>query len=440
MSQQTATLREFLPRFLKENASITELPPKRDTSQKVHLSVYQTKGGKPFAVEYNKKNLQNIWVRKQDADFHTPADLKVTHKRWVNGVWRGDDNKGANSNLRGYEEFKNHDLVRFGVTTKDEALLVLNSLSQDVKQRRYLLKVDGKLNCPNGICRPASDKDWADGEVLIPSSGPIHAIDGAKPSAPSIQSGDEIWIWAHEDEKFGSGWGLTARAIAGDTRESGEFLAVRMHRVERLERPFGFRDLGEGATGSRLLDHTRVHRQHQAYLIEDEDYAELLSLVSKKTRELPEEVRHSRAEGWELEVLTHKDAILEGLKERRVTKLKPRTGQAKFRADLMDYYKGRCTITKCPIPEALEAAHVMPHTGDPKWDQRENGMLLRRDLHAMFDAMLWSIDPKNNKLRVTDRLKTSAYGKLDGQEIKHGVAKPLLEVHFRQFKKETRND
>lgn len=77
----------------------------------------------------------------------------------------------------------------------------------------------------------------------------------------------------------------------------------------------------------------------------------------------------------------------------------------------------------------------MPHTGDTKLDHPDNGMLLRRDLHSLFDALLWSINPKNNRMRVADRLKTTTYGKLDGREVDHQVAPALLEVHFRQFKK-----
>lgn len=301
--------------------------------------------------------------------------------------------------------------------------------------RRYFLKVNGELHCPDGVCRPASSSDWEGGEVLLPASGPILAVAGSRPDAPEIQHGDELWIWTHEDDQFGRGWGLTAKATAGSQRLKGEFTAVTIEKVERLERPFGFRDLEEGPTGSRLLDHASAHRHHQIYLIDDDDYAEFIALVERKSSELPEEVRHSYAEGWEKEVLTHKDDLLEGLRTRRTTTQKPRSGQGQFRDALIARYKGRCPVSKCALPEALEAAHVMPHTGDPKWDHPDNGMLLRRDLHAMFDAMLWSIDPKSNRLRVAERLKTTSYRKLDGREIDHSVAPALLQVHFRQFKK-----
>lgn len=316
----------------------------------------------------------------------------------------------------------------------------IHGSSNATSKRRYFLKVNGELHCPNRICRPPSASDWEGGEVLLPASGPVYPEQGPRRAAPAIEEGDELWVWTHEDDQFGRGWGLTAKATAGPQRESGEFLAVRLDRVERIERPFGFRDIGEAQTGSRLLDHASAHRHHQAYIIDDNDFAEFSNLVRRKVQEIPDEVRHQYAEGWELEVLKHSEDLLEGLRTRRTGTHKARSGQGQFREALIERYKGRCTVSKCPVPEALEAAHVMPHTGDPKWDHPDNGLLLRRDLHSMFDEMLWSIDPKSNKLRVAERLKKTSYGKIDGREIKHDIAPALLEVHFRQFKKSEADD
>lgn len=303
----------------------------------------------------------------------------------------------------------------------------------------YILKVSGISDCPNGIVRPASASEWEGGEVITPKSGPALARKGPHQAAPDIQEGDKVWIWTYEDKEYGDGLGLTATATAGAQREAGESLAVRIHNVELLPQPVGFRKNAPNKyvfkNDTRLLSYLRANRHHGAYLIEEDDFEDFQRAIEDATRGLPEEIRHSHAEGWEKEVLTHKDDLVEGLRIRRMTTQKPRSGQGQFREALIARYKGRCTISRCAVPEALEAAHVMPHTGDPKWDHSDNGMLLRRDLHTLFDAMLWSIDPKSNRLRVAERLKTTSYGKLDGREIDHSVAPALLEVHFRQFKK-----
>jgi hypothetical protein len=311
-------------------------------------------------------------------------------------------------------------------------------------QNRYLLKVNGEVHCPNGICRPSASADWEGGEILMPLAGPALARKGARQTALAVQDGDEIWIWTHEDDKFGRGWGLTAKAIAGAQLKKSDGIAITLRNVERLPRPFGLRNLlprsALGVTGSRLLDHINDDRWFNAYLIEDEDYPDFAAVVAKMSNQLPHDVRVGHAKGWELEVLNHKDDLIAGLADRKTTTQKARPGQAKFRDALMKQYNGRCAVSKCAVPETLEAAHVMPHTGNPKWDHPDNGMMLRRDLHSLFDAMLWSIDPKSNRIRIAESLKTSSYRKLQGREIVHQVAQELLEVHFRQFNKGLTSD
>ena len=302
--------------------------------------------------------------------------------------------------------------------------------------RRYLLKVNGEVHCPNGVCRPNSAADWEGGEVLIPARGPLLVAPGRSNHAPPIEPGDELWIWTHEDDAHGRGWGLTAKARASETTERDGFLAVRLDAVERLPRPFGFRDLGEGPTGSRLLDHASAHRHHQAYLIEDSDHADFLDLVELRSGPLPDEVQERYASSnWDKEILRHKDDLLAGLADRKLTAQKARSGQQGFRAALFDRYGGACVVTRCAVPEALEAAHVMPHTGDPVWDRPENGLLLRRDLHSLFDAFLWSIHPKTANLHVSKKLRSHGYSKLHGRVIKHHVPVELIRFHFRQFER-----
>lgn len=301
--------------------------------------------------------------------------------------------------------------------------------------RRYLLKVNGEAHCPNGVCRPNSAADWEGGEILIPARGPLLVAPGRSNQAPPIQQGDELWIWTHEDDAHGRGWGLTAKARAGGTSEREGFLAVRLVAVERLPRPFGFRDLGDGPTGSRLLDHASAHRHHQAYLIEDADHADFLRLVDQRSAPLPDEVQVRYASDWEKEILRHKDELLAGLADRRLSAQKARPGQQGFRTALFARYGGACVVTRCAVSEALEAAHVMPHTGAPVWDRPENGLLLRRDLHSLFDAFLWSIHPKTANLHVSHKLRSHGYGKLHGRTIKHQVPVELIRFHFRQFER-----
>ena len=68
-----------------------------------------------------------------------------------------------------------------------------------------------------------------------------------------------------------------------------------------------------------------------------------------------------------------------------------RQGQPAFRAALMDAYESRCAITGCTIKDVLEAAHISPYLGDHT-NHVTNGLLLRADIHTLFDRGLIKVD------------------------------------------------
>lgn len=76
-----------------------------------------------------------------------------------------------------------------------------------------------------------------------------------------------------------------------------------------------------------------------------------------------------------------------------------RPGQSAFRELLMDAYNGRCAITGVSVEEAIEAAHIKPFSLGGA-DALSNGILLRVDLHRLFDAGQIAIDPANFKVCV----------------------------------------
>ena len=61
-----------------------------------------------------------------------------------------------------------------------------------------------------------------------------------------------------------------------------------------------------------------------------------------------------------------------------------RTKQTEFRKKMISRYEGKCAISGCSDLAALEAAHIGPKGG---WrTNHEAGILLRADLHRLFDA------------------------------------------------------
>lgn len=71
--------------------------------------------------------------------------------------------------------------------------------------------------------------------------------------------------------------------------------------------------------------------------------------------------------------------------------VKRRQGQEKFRNALLRAYEGRCAITGCNVEPALEAAHIRPYA-EVRQHEPDNGLLLRADIHTLFDFHLISVD------------------------------------------------
>lgn len=81
-----------------------------------------------------------------------------------------------------------------------------------------------------------------------------------------------------------------------------------------------------------------------------------------------------------------------------------RVGQGTFRARLLSAYGGRCAITGECIQPVLDAAHIQPYRGAAS-NHVQNGLLLTKDLHALFDAGYLGIEPDARTVLVSERLR-----------------------------------
>ena len=87
-------------------------------------------------------------------------------------------------------------------------------------------------------------------------------------------------------------------------------------------------------------------------------------------------------------------------RERVMREIVKRQGQQEFRQRLLEAYQGRCAITDSSTVEVLEAAHIRPFNG-PETNKLPNGLLLRSDLHTLFDMGFITISPEM-KVSVSD--------------------------------------
>lgn len=101
--------------------------------------------------------------------------------------------------------------------------------------------------------------------------------------------------------------------------------------------------------------------------------------------------------------------------------IRPRLGQGAFRVLVTDIYDRRCAVTQGRTLPALEAAHIRPYA-DGGNHEPENGLLLRRDIHSLFDAGYVTVTPDLH-FEVSRRIKEEFdngrhYYALHGQTIR----------------------
>ena len=111
------------------------------------------------------------------------------------------------------------------------------------------------------------------------------------------------------------------------------------------------------------------------------------------------------------------------LRERALRAIALRQGQPAFRADLMRAYAGTCAVTGYRTESVLEAAHISPYLGGHT-NVVPNGLLLRADIHTLFDRFLLTVVP-DYTVRVAPELVDTPYAELDGKALAKVPAAPL---------------
>jgi len=116
------------------------------------------------------------------------------------------------------------------------------------------------------------------------------------------------------------------------------------------------------------------------------------------------------------------------------TIITPRLGQGAFRVAVTEAYGRRCAITDGKVLPALDAAHIKPY-GEGGLHMKSNGVLLRKDIHSVFDAGYVTID-RDFRFRVSKKVRETfnngeEYLRLDGKELRrpnHKADWPEIEL------------
>ena len=107
-----------------------------------------------------------------------------------------------------------------------------------------------------------------------------------------------------------------------------------------------------------------------------------------------------------------------GLPQRVRRAIIQRRGQRSFRQGLLAAYGHSCQVTRFTGEPALEAAHIYPYSeGGEFTNDLRNGLLLRADIHTLFDLGLVRIAPDSLAVQIMNPLAGSSYAVLDGTTL-----------------------
>lgn len=109
-----------------------------------------------------------------------------------------------------------------------------------------------------------------------------------------------------------------------------------------------------------------------------------------------------------------------------------RQGQPRFREQLMQLYDRQCAVSRCDVTDVLEAAHILPYRG-PHTNDLSNGIILRADLHILFDEGLLAIDDSSLSVLLSPSISSNKfYSEFRGMELHPSAEKidpELLRAH-----------
>ena len=134
-------------------------------------------------------------------------------------------------------------------------------------------------------------------------------------------------------------------------------------------------------------------------------------------------------------VTRHRAATVEEPRFGEAYLAKARLGQGAFRTLVTDAYRRRCAVTGERSLPALEAAHIRAHAAAGP-NRTRNGLLLRADIHRLFDDGYVTVDP-DLRFVVSPRLHEEfengrVYYDLDGRSLAY-VPDRLTDQPGREF-------
>lgn len=258
-----------------------------------------------------------------------------------------------------------------------------------------------------------TDRDWFDCLRRHPDLTEVNFWYPSPISFKALQEGELLFFKLHAPANKIAGWGVYDRAY-------------------NLPLPIAWDTFGIANGAANLAElRTRILRYRH---IEDEKAAvEIGCLILTQPIFLPEDLWFPPPASWSPHIqrfrgYSTEDAEGQALWERFISGseatnasllkselseaaarygdpvlIRPRRGQGAFRLLVTEIYGRRCAITRERTLPALEAAHIRPYAEGGQ-HIGSNGILMRRDVHSLFDAGYVTVTP-NYRFEVSKRIR-----------------------------------
>lgn len=129
-------------------------------------------------------------------------------------------------------------------------------------------------------------------------------------------------------------------------------------------------------------------------------------------------LKEKDADGADIELLIEPaySPHFEDRRERIMSTIRTRRGQSKFRDELLKRFGHQCMISNCDTLDVIEASHIIPYRSIED-NHPSNGLLLRSDIHTLFDLDLLGIRPNDLTIHLHPKIKSSDYRQYEGNRL-----------------------
>jgi len=306
-----------------------------------------------------------------------------------------------------------------------------------------------------------TDYDWY---CFLRDRGPKEEVNfwqpGGKGRFPRLLAGTPFFFKLKKQRQVIAGFGYYAHHsmlpmwLAWDTflelNGAPNFESMK-RRIESLRRSIGAHGRPEDAIGCTMIVEPVFFREDEwipgprdwkGQTVQGKGY----DLATGEGQRILEEcLLRAQERGLAEPVVREREPIADGPAGERYGKpvlVRPRLGQKTFQIAVTDAYGRACAVTCEHSLPALDAAHIRPY-GEGGVHSLGNGLLLRSDIHRLFDKFYVTVTPEF-RFEVGRRLKLDykngqSYYPLDGKriqlpsEISERPDPALLEWHNSRF-------